>query len=102
MNRWSYAFLLVGVSLGLLGCSDGTNAPGGGKPREPKRGIDPNDPSVVYDGPYTMVTGFKTFNGNAYDKVSLWVDPKSKLVLPDEATEVVRHGPPDVVVVHME
>ena len=71
-------------------------------PNDKKKGIDPDDPSVVYDEPYQMVTGFRVFNGQAYDKACLWVEPNTKLVLEEGAIEIERHDDPNVLVVFME
>jgi hypothetical protein len=117
MYRWSYALLHVGISLALCGCSgetktppdaglvknpDPTNEPGNADSKDYKKGVAPDDPSVVYDEPFTMNTGFKIYNGKAYDRASLWIDPKTKLVLPDKSTEVVRSDEANAVVIYME
>jgi hypothetical protein len=70
--------------------------------KEPKKGIDPNDPSVVYDEPYVMNTGFKIYNGKAYDKCSLCVAAARTLVLPDKSTLVEQNGKVDVVSIYIE
>jgi hypothetical protein len=110
MSRSFHLVVPIGITLGLLGCSTDTKAPVVAEPvkqpnearKENNKGVNPDDPSVVFDEPYTMNTGFKTYNGRAYDKASLWIDPKIKLVLPDEATEVVRHAAPNTVNIYME
>jgi len=65
-------------------------------------GIDPKDPSVVYDKPFRTVSGRFNYNGKAYDRASLWIDPKTKLVLPDAHTEVIRNDDANAVVISME
>jgi uncharacterized protein (TIGR03067 family) len=70
--------------------------------REKKEGVDPKDASIVYDKPWQMGSGFKAYNGKAYDKVELCVDPKVKIVLPDKETVVERHDQADVLMVYME
>src|SRR5262249_50842638 len=67
-----------------------------------KEEIDPNDPSVVYARPFVQIKGFKTYNGTAYDRACLWIEPKTRLVLPDSATEVVRYDAPHTVTIYME
>ena len=42
-----------------------------------KAGIDPRDASIVYDQPHQMNSGFKAYNGIAYDKAALCVGPKA-------------------------
>jgi hypothetical protein len=73
-----------------------------GKTTRINAGIDPNDPSVVYDEPFYMNTGVWTYNGSAYDKSALWIDPNAKLILPDTATNVVQHDQANVVLIYME
>jgi uncharacterized protein (TIGR03067 family) len=70
--------------------------------RERKAGVDPTDASLVYDEPHRMNSGFKAYNGKAYDKAALCVEPKSKVVLPDRATVVEQHDQAGVLLVYME
>jgi uncharacterized protein (TIGR03067 family) len=70
--------------------------------RELKAGVDPRDASVVYDKPWQMNSGFKAYNGKAYDKAALCVGPKAKVVVPDKDTEVRPHDQADVVLICME
>jgi uncharacterized protein (TIGR03067 family) len=70
--------------------------------RERQQGVDPMDPSIVYDKPWQMGSGFKAYNGAAYDKAALCVGPKTKLVLPDKDTIVEQHDKADVVLICME
>jgi uncharacterized protein (TIGR03067 family) len=70
--------------------------------RERKAGIDPMDASIVYDEPWQTVSGFKAYNGKAYDKVALCVEPKAKIVLPEKATMVEEHDQAGVLLVYME
>jgi hypothetical protein len=113
MYRWLFALLHVGISLALCGCTGETKTPPDKYPapinelakpasKDHKKGIDQDDPSVVYDEPHVMNTGFKIYNGRAYDRASLWISPQTKLVLPDEATEVVRYDEANAVVIYME
>src|SRR5262249_16660079 len=67
-----------------------------------KAGIDPKDASVVYDEPWQMGSGFKAYNGKAYDVAALQVEPKRKVVVPDQATVVERHDQAGVLLVYME
>src|SRR5262249_7570631 len=71
-------------------------------PGEKKKGIDPDDPSVVYDEPFVMNSGKKTYNGKAYERTGLWIDPKTTLVLPDKETEVIRVEEENAVLVFLE
>jgi uncharacterized protein (TIGR03067 family) len=70
--------------------------------RERKAGIDPMDASIVYDRPFWMNSGFKAYNGKAYDKAALGVEPKLKVVLPDKGTIVEQHDRADVLLIYME
>jgi uncharacterized protein (TIGR03067 family) len=70
--------------------------------RERTAGVDPMDASIVYDVPHRMNSGFKAYNGRAYDRAALCVDPKVKVVLPDKATVVEQHGQADVLLIYME
>ncbi|HYV39250.1 MAG TPA: TIGR03067 domain-containing protein [Gemmataceae bacterium] len=70
--------------------------------RDVGKGVSRNDPSIVYDEPFPMNTGFKSYNGKAYDKAFLCIGPKTKLVLPDKNTEVGQHDLADVVHIFME
>jgi uncharacterized protein (TIGR03067 family) len=70
--------------------------------RDVSEGVSRNDPSIVYDRILEAYAGFKNHNGSAYDKACLCVDPKAKLVLPDENTDVGRHELTDVVHVFLE
>ncbi len=70
--------------------------------REIKQGVDPKDASIVYDRPYQMNSGFKVYNGQAYDKVAVYVEPKTKVLLPDKATEVGKHDQADVLLIYMQ
>jgi uncharacterized protein (TIGR03067 family) len=70
--------------------------------REREPGIDPKDASIVYDRLHQMNSGFKVYNGRAYDKAALSVEPKVKVVLPDKATEVGQHDQADVLLIYME
>jgi hypothetical protein len=104
MSRWPHAILPVCITLGLCGCA-AEPKPAEEANRDPKdrrRDVDPHDPSIVYDTPFTMNTGRKTYNGKAYDRASLWIDPKARLVLPDKNTEVIRTDDPSTVVIYME
>jgi hypothetical protein len=67
-----------------------------------QKGVDPNDPSVVYDEPWRMIRGFFAYNGKAYDKTCLWVEPNVKLVLPDQLITVERRQENNVVAIFME
>jgi uncharacterized protein (TIGR03067 family) len=70
--------------------------------REKEPGLDPKDTSIVYDRPHQMTTGLKGYNGRAYDKAALYVEPKAKVVLPTKETEVRQHGQADVLLIYME
>ena len=70
--------------------------------RERKAGVDPMDASIVYDKPFDMGTGFKAYNGKAYDKAALCVSPKLKVVVPDKETVVKEHDQADVLLIYME
>ena len=70
--------------------------------REKGAGVDPNDASIVYDRVFQMNSGFKAYNGRAYDVAALAVGPKAKLVLPDKATVVEKHDQEGVVLICME
>jgi hypothetical protein len=113
--RWLCVVLHVSVVLSLCGCSGEPEAPPdarAAKEPEPvelphflndnKKRIDPDDPSVVYDEPFVQNSGFKIYNGTAYVKASFWVGPKTKLVLPDKDTKVVRHGEFNAAAIYME
>src|SRR5262249_49997426 len=67
----------------------------------PSKGVNPNDPRIVYEEPFRMNTGYKAYNGKAYDKATLCIKPAAKLVLPEEAS-VARHDEADEVIVYME
>jgi uncharacterized protein (TIGR03067 family) len=69
--------------------------------RELEPGVDPLDASVVYDKIKRMNSGFMNHNGIAYDKSALLLEPKSKLVLPDQATVVGRHDKGDAILIYM-
>jgi uncharacterized protein (TIGR03067 family) len=70
--------------------------------RERGAGADPRDASVVYDPPKQMNSGFKAYNGKAYDVTALRVGPGAKVVVPDEAAVVGRHDQAGVLLVCME
>jgi uncharacterized protein (TIGR03067 family) len=70
--------------------------------RERQAGVDPKDASIVYDRPRQMNSGFKAYNGKAYDLAALRVDPKVKVVLPERATVIERHDQAGVLLVYME
>jgi uncharacterized protein (TIGR03067 family) len=70
--------------------------------RERQAGVDPKDASVVYDAPWRMNSGFKAYNGKAYDVAALHVGPKQKVVVPDKGTVVERHDQADVLLVYAE
>lgn len=78
----------------LASCSGGN--------RDYRQGPDPADPSVVYDEPFIMVSGYKTYNGAAFDKCKLCLDKNVKLVLPDSATKVIYDSEPNELVLYME
>ena len=58
----------------LASCSGGN--------RDYRQGPDPADPSVFYDEPFIMVSGYKTYNGAAYDKSKLCLDKNVSLSFP--------------------
>jgi uncharacterized protein (TIGR03067 family) len=66
-----------------------------------KAGVDPKDASVVYDEPFRMNSGFRAYNGRAYDVAALHVDPKAKFVIPETGTEVDRHDQADLLLICM-
>ncbi len=117
MKSSFFALAHLTLGLALCGCSaetkpgaiaesrddpDPTKRENATAPGEKRKGIDPDDPSIVYDEPFQMVTGKKTYNGKAYERTSLWIDQKTKLVLPDKHTEVVRPDNGSDVVVFLE
>jgi hypothetical protein len=58
-----------------------------------------DDPSIVFSEPFA---GFKNYNGKAYDKASLCIEPNATLVIPDKATTVEKQGQGNLVVIYME
>jgi hypothetical protein len=92
ISRNPWIWLCLSVCIGS--CAKGQ--------RDYQLGPDPADPSVFYYKPSVMVSGYKTYNGAAYDKSRLWLGEKVRLVLPDAATRVIADCEPNELVIYME